>query len=121
MRKLLKAAAVTAAAAGLVIGGAGLASASWAGATVGGYTTGGVSLRDCYHPSVHLPPSQACTYLKTIAPGTPAHVVCQTVGQDIYGDSLWDYVVTSAGEGFMSDYYVNTGYAGWIPGIDHCS
>jgi len=40
--------------------------------------------------------------------------------QDIYGDNLWDYVVTSVGEGFMSDYYVNTGYAGWIPGIDLC-
>uniref|UniRef100_UPI003F49646B hypothetical protein n=1 Tax=Amycolatopsis sp. CA-096443 TaxID=3239919 RepID=UPI003F49646B len=72
-------------------------------------------------PPHHPPaPSQNCTKITTVAPGTPAHVVCQTAGQDIYGDNLWDYVVTSVGEGFMSDYYVNTGYAGWIPGIDHC-
>lgn len=120
MRKLLKGAAIASAVAGLVVGGGGVASASWSSATVGGYTTGGVSLRDCYHPSTRLPPSQNCTYIKTVAPGTAAHVVCQTTGQNIYGDNLWDYVVTSVGEGFMSDYYVNTGYPGWIPGIDHC-
>lgn len=113
--------AIAVTAAGVVAGSAGIANASWADATVGGYSTDGVSLRDCYHPTTHLPPSQDCTYLKTIAPGTPAHVVCQTVGQNIYGDSLWDYIVTSNGEGFMADYYVDTSHPGWIPGIDHCS
>lgn len=113
--------AVAAAAVGIVAASAGSASASWVSATVGGYSTGGVSLRDCYHPTTQLPPSQNCTYIRTVAPGTPVHVVCQREGQNIYGDPIWDYIVTPNGEGFMADYYVNTGYPGWIPGIDHCS
>ncbi|MDX8031417.1 hypothetical protein SK803_14415 [Lentzea sp. BCCO 10_0856] len=37
--------------------------------------------------------------------------MCQRSGQNIYGNKLWDYIVYSGGEGFMSDYYVNTGHA----------
>ena len=113
-------AGVLAAAGALVLGATGVANASWHGATVGGWSTGGVNLRDCYNPTVQLPPSTSCTYVKTVAPGTSVHVVCQRAGQNISGNNVWDYIVYPGGEGFMADYYVNTGHANWIPGIDIC-
>jgi hypothetical protein len=116
---------VTVAAAGaLALGTADVANAtvqSWYPATVGGANSGGgVSLRDCYHPSVHLPPSTSCTYVKTVPTGTAVNIVCQRAGQNISGDPVWDYVVYSGGEGYMSDYYLFTGHDNWIPGVDVC-
>lgn len=105
----------------LMIGGAGVASASWHNATVGGSTAGGAALRDCYHPTAQLPPSTNCTFIKRVAPGTPTHVICQRAGQDISGNNLWNYVkFADNSEGFMADYYVDTGHPGRIPGIDEC-
>jgi hypothetical protein len=56
-----------------------------------------------------------------LSAGTAVHIVCQRSGQNINGDAVWDYVTYSGGEGFAADYYINTGYASWIPGIDICS
>jgi hypothetical protein len=100
---------------GLVM--AGPAMASWYPATVG---ASGVNVRDCYHPTVKLPPSTNCTYLTTLSPGTSVNIVCQRTGQNIGGDNVWDYVVYSGGQGLAADYYINTGYPSWIPGIDTC-
>ncbi|HCT80666.1 MAG TPA: hypothetical protein DGT23_29685 [Micromonosporaceae bacterium] len=97
------------------------AQASWYAATVGSWTPSpGVSLRDCYHPSVNLPPNTGCTFVKSIPAGTSVRIVCQRAGQSIFSNNVWDYVVYPGGEGFVSDYYMNTGYANWIPGIDIC-
>lgn len=108
---------VTLAAAGAGLATAHPALASWFTATVG---NSGVNIRDCYHPSVHLPPSTNCTYQTALGRGTSVHIVCQRAGQDIGGDNVWDYVTYSGGEGFAADFYLNTGYANWIPGIDIC-
>ncbi|MFD5065605.1 hypothetical protein [Streptomyces sp. NPDC058394] len=90
--------------------------ASWYAAAVG---SSGVNVRDCYHP-VQLPPSTSCTYQTALSAGTGVHVVCQRSGQNIGGDAVWDYVTYPGGEGFVADYYINTGYSSWIPGIDIC-
>lgn len=100
------------------MGTASAASASWYGASVG---ASGVNIRDCYHPSTQLPPSTICTFHASLSAGTAVHIVCQRSGQNINGDAVWDYVTYSGGEGFAADYYINTGYASWIPGIDICS
>lgn len=123
-KRMLRTAGALGIAIPLMIGGAGVASASWHNATVGGGNTApdGVALRDCYHPTLQLPPSTNCTLLKRVAPGTPTHVICQRTGEEISGNNLWDYVKFSDNsEGFMADYYVITGHPGWIPGIDVCS
>jgi hypothetical protein len=115
--RLIRALSAVGAAGTILVGHVTAASASWDGATVGG---SGVNVRDCYHPSVHLPPSTSCTYQTNLSAGTGVHIVCQRAGQNISGDPVWDYVVYSGGEGFAADYYINTGYASWIPGIDIC-
>lgn len=93
------------------------ALASWYPASVG---SSGVNVRDCYHPTVHLPPSTSCTYQAALGAGTGIHIVCQRAGQNINGDNVWDYVTYSGGEGYAADYYIYTGYSSWIPGIDIC-
>jgi hypothetical protein len=116
-RRWIRTASVVGVAGAIVAGSGGAAQASWFSASVG---SSGVNVRDCYHPSVNLPPSTNCTYQATLRAGTPVHIVCQRAGQNIYGDNVWDYVTYSGGEGFAADYYINTGYANWIPGIDIC-
>jgi hypothetical protein len=93
---------------------------SWFAATVGGAGSGGlVSLRDCYHPV--QTPSQSCGLVYQVPTGTTVDIVCQASGQNIYGNSVWDYVVAPNGEGYMSDYYLFTNHDGFIPGVDRCS
>jgi hypothetical protein len=112
-------------AAALVAIGATPASASWYGATTGGT---GANIRDCYHPTVNLPPNTSCTFRASVAAWTGVRIVCQRQGQSVSGyygtTDLWDYVVWEGGsgrpEGFASDANINTGYAYWIPGIDIC-
>jgi hypothetical protein len=98
--------------------GATPALASWQTANIG---NSAVSLRDCYHPQKAAQPSQDCTFIKYVPAGTTVHIVCQHSGQNIYGDPVWDYISYSGGEGYVADYYVNTGYANWIPGVDVCN
>ncbi|OLR92258.1 hypothetical protein [Actinokineospora bangkokensis] len=92
---------------------------SWHEASVGGGNSGGaVTLRDCYHPT--QTPTTSCGPVASVPTGTVVHVVCQAGGQNIYGNAVWDYVVTPYGEGYMADYYLFTGYDGWIPSVDRC-
>jgi hypothetical protein len=81
----------------------------------------GVTVRDCYHASVQLPPSTNCSPQTTPPAGTDVHIVCQRSGQNIFGNNVWDYVVYPGGEGLVSDYYMDTGHASWIPGVDICT
>ncbi|MEU8112726.1 hypothetical protein [Micromonospora sp. NPDC048947] len=111
--------AVAAAGAGVVVP-ATAAQASWFAATTG---SSGVTIRDCYHPT-NQSPSTSCTYVAFVPAYTPVRIVCQRSGQNIGGDPVWDYIVWEGGsgrpEGFASDYYINTGYANWIPGVSGC-
>jgi len=105
-------------AAATVLTGAAPAAASWHQAHVG---NSGVNVRDCFHPQWHVP-STSCTFQAYLAPGTSVHVVCQYFpGQNINGDAVWDYIVYAGGEGYASDWYINTHQESyWIPGIDRC-
>jgi hypothetical protein len=116
-KRLIRVLSVTGTAGAVLAGTVTAAQASWYTAYVG---SSGVNVRDCYHPSVNLPPSTSCTYQATLGSGTQVHIVCQRAGQNIGGDNVWDYVTYSGGEGFAADYYINTGYSSWIPGIDIC-
>jgi hypothetical protein len=119
MRRAVTATALTAATvAALLAGPAAPAQASWFSASIGGTA---VSLRDCYHPTKAAQPSQSCTFIKTVPAGTAVHIICQHSGQNIYGDPVWNYIQYGGGEGYVADYYVNTGHANWIPGVDVCN
>lgn len=120
-RSLANAVLAVITAVGAIVGAATPAQASWHWAEVGWWTPSpGVSLRDCYHPTVQLPPSTNCRYMWALPAYTDVHVVCQRSGQDIYGNNVWDYIVYPGGEGFVADYYMDTGHPSWIPGIDIC-
>ncbi|MDQ1743855.1 MAG: hypothetical protein QOE23_2194 [Pseudonocardiales bacterium] len=112
----LSAVAATAAASVLTIG-AQPAFASWQAA----YTWTTVTLRDCYHPSKAAQPSTSCTAITVLPTNTNLHIICQHSGQTIDGDPVWDYVDTPYGQGYVTDAYVRTGYANWIPGVDVCN
>ncbi|MEC3978183.1 hypothetical protein [Amycolatopsis sp. H20-H5] len=79
-----------------------------------------VSLRDCYHPAKQPYPKQTCTFQATLPAGLNMTLICQHDGQDISGDPVWDYVSTPYGYGYVSDYYVSTGYSSWVPGVNYC-
>jgi hypothetical protein len=97
--------------------GAQPAFASWQAA----YTWTSATLRDCYHPSKAAQPGTTCT-AKTLMPSnTNLHIICQHAGETIDGDPVWDYVDTPYGQGYVTDAYVHTGYANWIPGVDVCN
>ncbi|MTK05172.1 hypothetical protein [Micromonospora sp. CP22] len=120
IRRAAAVAGVTALAAGVGVAvSAAPAQASWYAATTGG---SGVTIRDCYHPPQS--PSTNCTFVAFVPANTPVRIVCQRSGQNIGGDPVWNYIVWEGGpgrpEGLASDYYIYTGYANWIPGVDHC-
>ncbi len=97
------------------------AQASWYPASTGAY---GVTIRDCFHPVVRQP-STDCRPVAVVPPYTSVRIVCQHSGQNIGGDPVWNYIVWEGGsgrpEGYAADYYINTGYANWIPGVDRCA
>ena len=116
-RKAAKVTAIAATAtASLLTVGAQPAFASWHA----GYTWTSVTLRDCYHPTKAAQPSTSCTAKVVLPPNTNLHIICQHSGQTIDGNPVWDYVDTAYGQGYVTDAYVRTGYANWIPGVDVC-
>lgn len=116
-RRWVRAVSVAGVSSAVIAGTVTAAQASWFQATVG---NSGVTVRDCYHPVHPADPSTACRPVTVLPKGTVVHIVCQVDGQWIGSDPFWDYVVYSGGEGFASDEYINTGYPGWITGIDTC-
>ncbi|CAK9881695.1 unnamed protein product [Sphagnum jensenii] len=61
--------------------------------------------------------STSCTIITTIPSGTDVFIFCITNGENIKGDSQWDYVGYSSNGsllGYVSDYYVDCG--GLCPG-----
>jgi lysophospholipase L1-like esterase len=52
------------------------------------------------------------------APNSDLDIVCQTVGSNVNGSSIWDKLASGA---YISDYWTSTPvYAGYSPGIPHC-
>jgi uncharacterized protein YraI len=63
--------------------------------------------------------SASCNYITTIPSGTDVFISCITNGEDINGDSQWDYVGYSSDGtllGYVSDQYVDCG-GGFCPGL----
>ncbi|MFD6163246.1 hypothetical protein ACFWF7_32705 [Nocardia sp. NPDC060256] len=98
------------------------AQADWRLAPV---KVGGATVRDCYHPVQW--PSTACHSVGYLPEGSTVHIVCQRVGQAVYGASgmteIWDYVVADAAnahpkmEGLVSDSNIFTGANGIVTEI----
>ncbi|MFY1683737.1 hypothetical protein [Micromonospora sp.] len=105
-----------------VLGGAAVApSAAMANVDV---TIGSsdVNVRDCYHPAPKKAwPGSWCTLQATLEAHLPVRMVCQYPGDGVgpQGDYYWDYVLYPAtsrhgsGEGYVSDWYVNTGVSSY--------
>ncbi|CAM6024829.1 unnamed protein product [Sphagnum balticum] len=56
--------------------------------------------------------STSCKLITTIPAGTDVYVFCVTTGDDINGNSQWDYVGYTSDDtllGYVSDYYVDCG------------
>lgn len=84
------------------------------------------NVRDCYHPAQPYP-STSCAPQTTLEAGLGVRLVCQYAGQTVSGDPYWDYVLypaTSrhgAGEGYVSDSLVYTGYGSRDPQVPICT
>ncbi len=66
-------------------------------------------------------PSTSCNYIATIPAGTEVFVSCVANGDDVNGDSHWDYVGYSSDDtivGYVSDEYVDCG--GGVCGGQSC-
>ncbi len=62
--------------------------------------------------------SASCNFITTIPQGTQVFLSCISIGDDVNGDSQWDYVGYSSDDtlvGYVSDFYVNCG-GGLCPG-----
>ncbi|MFC9692039.1 hypothetical protein ACFTSF_26040 [Kribbella sp. NPDC056951] len=95
------------------------ANASWHPGTVL-YT--GAKLRDCYHPTHPSQPGLGCTNYTTMNRGWTVHVVCQHWGDVIAGSEAWYYIVVHNGpQGYVHESQINSGYDGYIPGVDVCN
>jgi hypothetical protein len=84
------------------------------------------NVRDCYHPWQPYP-NTGCTSQATLEAGLSIRLVCQYAGQTVSGDPYWDYVLYpatashGAGEGYVSDSLVYTGYASRDSQVPICS
>lgn len=58
-------------------------------------------------------PGLSYKVVKTYPAGTYVRLVCQTPGDSIYGDNLWDKTTDHA---YVADYYVRTGTSGYVTG-----
>lgn len=53
-----------------------------------------------------------------VAEGASVRISCQTTGTSIGGNQIWDYLPDEGG--YVTDYYMNSGYSGWISGLPRC-
>lgn len=74
--------------------------------------TGGSSL------VVRSGPSTSSGAVGSLAEGTRVRIGCQTTGTSIGGNTVWDYLPDYGG--YVTDYYMNTGYSSWISGLPRC-
>jgi hypothetical protein len=78
-----------------------------------GSTTGGLNVRST--------PSTSGTLLRTIPEGGDVPIVCQTTGDAVNGDPVWDQLDPNAGGGYVSDLYTSTpGQLSWAGTVPRC-
>ena len=51
--------------------------------------------------------------------GRRVRITCQSLGVSVGGNVVWDYLPDLGG--YVSDYFMSSGYASWIPGLPRCS
>lgn len=81
-----------------------------ASATVAWTGGSGLNVRDA--------PSEAGTPVDWLAEGSKVTIVCQTSGDSVDGNVVWDKLQHPAG--YVSDAFMKTGYADVIPGVPQC-
>jgi hypothetical protein len=69
--------------------------------------------------NVRAKPSTQSAVIGTIASGAKVKISCQQSGDAVQGNSVWDFL--PAYGGYVSDAYLNTGHAGFVPGLDKCN
>ncbi|HET6585755.1 MAG TPA: SH3 domain-containing protein [Nannocystaceae bacterium] len=79
------------------------ATVAWTGAE-------GLNVRDA--------PSTSGERIDWLADGSKVTIVCQTTGDAIDGNTVWDKLLDP--DGFVTDAYVKSGYADFIPGVPKC-
>lgn len=62
-------------------------------------------------------PSTSATIVKTYKRGDNIDIQCQTTGTKVLTSNIWDKTQDGC---FVSDYYVKTGFPGFIPGVPRC-
>lgn len=62
-------------------------------------------------------PTTSDTVVKTYKKGTQITIKCQTTGTKVGTTNIWDKTQDDC---YVSDYYVDTGNSGYIPGVPKC-
>lgn len=62
-------------------------------------------------------PSTSGALVKTYKRGANINIQCQTTGTKVETTSIWDKTQDGC---YVSDYYVKTGFSGYIPGVPKC-
>lgn len=63
-------------------------------------------------------PSTSAAIVKTYKRGANINIQCQTTGPKVETTNIWDKTQDGC---YVSDYYVKTGFSGYIPGVPKCS
>ena len=62
-------------------------------------------------------PSTSAAIVRTYQRGANIDIQCQTTGTKVETTTIWDKTQDGC---YVSDYYVKTGFSGFIPGVDKC-
>lgn len=62
-------------------------------------------------------PSTSASIVRTYTKGTNIDIQCQTTGTKVETTNIWDKTQHGC---YVSDYYVKTGFSGFIPGVPKC-
>lgn len=74
--------------------------------------TGGSNL------TVRTGPNASSTAVGSVREGTRVRIGCQTTGTSVGGNTVWDFLPDYGG--YVTDYYMNTGYSSWITDLPRC-
>lgn len=66
--------------------------------------------------NIRSAPNTAAGIVGGLADGDVVTIACQTSGEVVEGNEVWDYV----GNGYVSDAFVRTGYEGFAPNVTRC-
>jgi hypothetical protein len=68
--------------------------------------------------NVRTEPNTTSPILTTLAAGKKVDIGCQITGQLVNESAVWDF--STSHQGYVSDAFVHTGHAGFIPGVPRC-